>query len=549
MSRRRKYFNITESFARVCRLAAWFCALGMTAFAVASASVASTVTSVMPPSQVYLGYQSPYANGLKVVSQKSCSGALIGDIWVLTAAHCTENLEDLRVEVQAGDHSHVVEVQAIYQHPRWDSKSLDNDLALVQLETPQPGPYFNLAMNFYDDEVFLTDQTFRLFNQRLDVGLQPTQHDRVYRLLDQNECLSMIEQQWRLRDRFFKYIDLSKSSLCAASVQPNESTCFGDSGAPLAYYDYGQWSVIGINSWSFGCEGFPSVLTRVDDYRLWIKSHLEQLSMVDKIDFGATPEGVRLTKKVSILNTSKSAQFISLQVTGSSAAGVSLDLGDCYSELQAGELCSFTVSVVAPSHKDSLDAQIQVMNQSQGQVKIVPVAGKVIPKVGQWHSGSQVTLDWFQSGKLMVNAQGNNSGFQVSRINDEITDDEEMSLFGLVHYQGEQASKKIQLECRGSDCEHSDLLLGGEVLPYRTLNNEYRVWTLDLLDNQLVAVYFVTEVKRDEAIALSLKTENDVTSSKEGAGSLFVLGAWLLFLRLGFGRVSWRRRLTVATER
>ncbi|XP_023564279.1 serine protease 40-like [Octodon degus] len=66
---------------------------------------------------------------------------------------------------------------------------------------------------------------------------------------------------------------VKEDMLCAESFQESRSICRGDSGGPLVCPVGGVWYLIGITSWSSGCEGTPapSVFTNVTYLANWIE--------------------------------------------------------------------------------------------------------------------------------------------------------------------------------------------------------------------------------------------------------------------------------------
>ena len=71
-----------------------------------------------------------------------CGGTLVGDRYVVTAAHCTEGNDASDLWVRVGDtsmdeefeaNSFTVEVSKKRQHPDYNSWTLENDIAVLEL--------------------------------------------------------------------------------------------------------------------------------------------------------------------------------------------------------------------------------------------------------------------------------------------------------------------------------------------------------------------------------------------------------------------------------
>ncbi|MCJ8743778.1 hypothetical protein PDJAM_G00098100 [Pangasius djambal] len=69
-----------------------------------------------------------------------CSGSLISENWVVSAAHCYKS----RVEVRLGEHNiqinegteQFISSSRVLRHPNYDSWTIDNDIMLIKLSQP-----------------------------------------------------------------------------------------------------------------------------------------------------------------------------------------------------------------------------------------------------------------------------------------------------------------------------------------------------------------------------------------------------------------------------
>ncbi|XP_055049110.2 chymotrypsinogen B [Misgurnus anguillicaudatus] len=69
-----------------------------------------------------------------------CSGAVVHSTWILTSASCVYNLEErllrfLTVKT-GGSKKQTLNVIRIFKHPHFNSSSLNNNTALLQLSSP-----------------------------------------------------------------------------------------------------------------------------------------------------------------------------------------------------------------------------------------------------------------------------------------------------------------------------------------------------------------------------------------------------------------------------
>lgn len=251
------------------------------------------------PCKIFLAQRASYE-----LSHK-CGGAYIGDRWVITAAHCVDNipgfdgkegnvLTDRRLRL--GTQNLTVEdglfgIDAVVIHSGYVKATKLDDIALVRVVDDgrlaafeSNGRLAAVPLMGKDARDFDPDEALRVTGWGW-MG-QRNERDAVTRL---DSAKRLQRNPADLQQLTLNYLPdamcekeygefYGPGTLCAGTLAPDGSievgkdSCQGDSGGPLTREeDGGQRSLVGVVSGGKGCgAGKPAVYTRVSYYADWV---------------------------------------------------------------------------------------------------------------------------------------------------------------------------------------------------------------------------------------------------------------------------------------
>uniref|UniRef100_A0A2K6G8M9 Transmembrane serine protease 9 n=1 Tax=Propithecus coquereli TaxID=379532 RepID=A0A2K6G8M9_PROCO len=216
----------------------------------------------------------PWQVSLKEGSRHFCGATVVGDRWLLSAAHCFNHTKVEQVRAHLGTVSLLglggspvnIGLQRVVLHPLYNPGTLDFDLAVLELASP-------VVFNKYIQPVCLplAIQKFPVGRKCMISGWGNTQEGNATKpellqrasvgILDQKACSALYN--FSLTDRM----------LCAGFLEGKVDSCQGDSGGPLACEETpGVFYLAGIVSWGIGCAQAkkPGVYARITRMKGWI---------------------------------------------------------------------------------------------------------------------------------------------------------------------------------------------------------------------------------------------------------------------------------------
>jgi hypothetical protein len=221
------------------------------------------------PWQVYL-----------IAGNRLCGGSIIGDKWILTAAHCTLNSQgnpipasSMSVKVGSNNPNNPQEgqtyfVSEVITNQSYDDLTHENDIALLKLTQPVNYPNAAPIKLITSDDVKYGETDPGVMSWVTGWGLThvnpnvtPSSLQKVQLPVVSNEQAAAV---WGT---------IPSTDIMAGYLNGNKDACNGDSGGPMVVPVVNEYKLAGIVSWgSINCNTYGGY-SRVSYFESWIRAN------------------------------------------------------------------------------------------------------------------------------------------------------------------------------------------------------------------------------------------------------------------------------------
>jgi secreted trypsin-like serine protease len=396
--------------------------------------------------------------GTATAQFSTCGASFLGGKWVLTAAHCVDDIlpQQLKVNVGEYDLSNGAEnakaVKRIYIHPDYQlDVEFNNDIALIELVDSVDNPSITLVSLAESEQFIIDNNTVTVAGwggrRGYDANGGPTSnfpyvlHEVDLQLLPNEQCMSLVAQS--STDAFegtftVNDIDITDAMICAFIPGGGKGSCQGDSGGPLMINTNKGWQQIGIVSWGIGCaaEGFPGIYTRTAVFSNWVNEITSGITIDQRLDFPIQAQNKPASKALEVINNSELSANLTFTIDGDANFTIAND--KCNS-IAAAATCSLPVNYDAKDvGKQSANIIISSDNNdiATSSAKVSAQTIALADRIKTQLSSNDNALTWYSGGSDDSSAwQLDNT--EAAIVSGNITGNQESVVMVIVAGEGE----------------------------------------------------------------------------------------------------------------